>query len=200
MKKIIFSLALLSATASLSAQKSCCLASATELFAGLTGDKEFIESHIEPRYFILDTPLGKTITFKTPAGKQGYAYEIKSATQTDNYLFIFHEWWGLNDYVKQESEKYFAALGNVNVIAVDLYNQKTAVNRDSAAKYMNAVNSNDAGDVIKGAINYAGKKARISTVGWCFGGGWSLQAALLCEKQAQACVMYYGIPKKIKRN
>lgn len=178
-------------------QKNCCaLTASTEQFAELTKDKDFVKSHLEPEPFVLANPSGKDITFKTPAGKEGRAYEIKSSSATNNYVFVFHEWWGLNDYVKQESEKLFNALGNVNVIAIDLYTGKTTTNRDSAAKYMNAVNAKDAEDVIKGAINYVGKKATISTIGWCFGGGWSLQAALLCGKQANACVMYYGMPEE----
>jgi len=48
---------------------------------------------------------------------------------------------------------------------------------------------------VKGAINYAGKNAKIGTVGWCFGGGQSLQATLTAGKQAVATVMYYGMPE-----
>jgi carboxymethylenebutenolidase len=50
--------------------------------------------------------------------------------------------------------------------------------------------------IIKGAITYAGAKAKIYTIGWCFGGGWSLQASLLAGNQAAGCVMYYGMPEK----
>ncbi|MBE0557169.1 MAG: dienelactone hydrolase family protein, partial [Proteobacteria bacterium] len=49
--------------------------------------------------------------------------------------------------------------------------------------------------IISGAIGYAGKDARIGTIGWCFGGGWSLQAALMAREQAKACVVYYGMPE-----
>lgn len=50
--------------------------------------------------------------------------------------------------------------------------------------------------IIQGAISYMGDNARIMTLGWCMGGGWSLQAALLAGKQAAACVVYYGMPEK----
>jgi len=180
-------------------QKSCCaLTASQDAFAGLTKDKDFILSHIEPEPFVLASPAGKEISYKTPAGKTAYAYEIKNAKATDKYIFVFHEWWGLNDYVKQESEKLFNTLGDVNVIAIDLYNKKVATERDSAAKYMQSVNAAEAEDAIKGAITYVGKKAKIATIGWCFGGGWSLQAAIICEKQAKACVMYYGMPEDNK--
>jgi carboxymethylenebutenolidase len=41
-----------------------------------------------------------------------------------------------------------------------------------------------------------GPKAHIATIGWCFGGGWSLQTSLLAGKKAVACVMYYGMPEQ----
>jgi carboxymethylenebutenolidase len=49
--------------------------------------------------------------------------------------------------------------------------------------------------IIKGALDYAGSKAKVGTIGWCFGGGWSLQTALMAGKQTSACVMYYGMPE-----
>ncbi len=33
------------------------------------------------------------------------------------------------------------------------------------------------------------------TIGWCFGGGWSLQTALIGGKQVLGCVMFYGMPE-----
>jgi len=164
----------------------------------LSKDKQFILSHLEPETFFLTDKIGKDINFTTPTGKTGYAYEIKTAKASNNYLFVFHEWWGLNDHVKEEAEKLFNSLGNVNVIAIDLYNKKVATVRDSANKYMNEVKTEAAEDLIKGAINYAGKKASIATIGWCFGGGWSLQCAILAGKQTKACVMYYGMPEENK--
>ncbi|MCW3076303.1 MAG: dienelactone hydrolase family protein [Bacteroidetes bacterium] len=184
---------------SLYGQKSCCSKSlAGETFAQLTNDKNFIAAHLEPEPFHLSDASGKMITYKTPSGKESQAYEIKCDSHSDKYIFVFHEWWGLNDYVKQECEKLFKELKNVNVIAVDLYNKKVATDRDSAAKYMQAVNYDDAEDVIRGVLNYVGKKAHIATIGWCFGGGWSLQCAILAGKQAKSCVMYYGMPEEKK--
>jgi carboxymethylenebutenolidase len=52
--------------------------------------------------------------------------------------------------------------------------------------------------IIEGALTFAGKKAKVATVGWCFGGGWSLQSALIAGKQAKACIIYYGMPEKDK--
>lgn len=178
-------------------QVSCCAKStSTDAFAMLTHDKKFVDTHLEPLPFELANPLGKAISFKTTDGKEGYGYEIKAEKPTDNYIFVIHEWWGLNDYVKQESEKWFNTLGNVNVIAIDLYDKQVATTRDSASKYMGSVKTDRAEAIIKGALTYVGTKANIATVGWCFGGGWSLQTSLLAGKQAKTCVMYYGAPEE----
>lgn len=179
------------------AQTACCSkAGATETFALFTKDKNFVATHLEPTPFTLADPLGKEITFKTPDGGEGYGYEVKAEKYTPNYVFVFHEWWGLNDHIKQEAEKYFKNLKEVNVIAIDLYDKKLTASRDSAAKYMQSVKKERAEAIIKGALNYAGEKANIATVGWCFGGGWSLQASMLAGTHARACVMYYGMPEE----
>jgi len=161
----------------------------------LSHDKKFVASHLEPKPFTLANPMGKEISFKTPDGKEGYGYEIKASTPTDNYVLVVHEWWGLNDYIKQESEKIYSSLGNVNVIAIDMYDKKVASNRDSAGKYMNSLKAERGEALIKGVLTYIGTKANIATIGWCFGGGWSLQASILAGKQGKACVMYYGMPE-----
>ncbi|MEO8711450.1 MAG: dienelactone hydrolase family protein, partial [Parafilimonas sp.] len=49
---------------------------------------------------------------------------------------------------------------------------------------------------------YAGSKAKVFTIGWCFGGGWSLQSAIAGGSNVVGCIMYYGMPetdvKKLK--
>ncbi len=197
MKKIIAISVLSLITIKSFSQNSCCAKPAsTEAFAMLTHNEKFVATHLDPNPFTLPNPIGKNISFKTPDGKEGYAYEIKAKTPTNNYVFVIHEWWGLNDYIKQESEKIYQTLGNVNVIAIDLYDKKVAAVKDSAAKYMQAVKSERAESIIKGVLSYVGTKANIATIGWCFGGGWSMQSALLAGKQSKACVMYYGMPEE----
>jgi|SRR6185437_8346254 len=198
MKNIITTLGLTLAFATNSfGQLSCCAKpSSTNTFAMLSHDKKFVASHLEPIPFILANPIGKEISFKTPDGKEGYGYEIKCAMSTNNYVFVIHEWWGLNDYIKQESEKIFKELGNVNVIAIDMYDKKVATSRDSAGKYMKSLTPERGEAIVKGVVSYVGTKANIATIGWCFGGGWSMQASLLAGKQGKACVMYYGMPEE----
>ena len=202
MKKTVFTLLVFLLTLSLAfAQNkmSCCTkptAEATAQFAMLGNDEGFRMKHENPLPFKLQNPLGKMVIFKTPDGKTGQAYAIKAAKKTDDYLFVFHEWWGLNDYIKQEAERLGKDLGNVNVLAIDLYNGNVATEREQAMKYMQAVTTERARAIINGAIAYAGKDPDIATIGWCFGGSWSLQAAILAGDKAEAAVMYYGMPER----
>lgn len=173
---------------------SCCAQDATDKFAGYASEKEFVMSHTEPLPFTFKSENGKEISFKAPDGTDAYGWEIKPKTKTNAVLFVIQEWWGLNDYIKKESEKFWSDLG-IRVIALDMYDRKVATTREEAAKYMQAMTSERGQNIIKGAINYVGKDAKIFTAGWCFGGGWSLQASILAGKQGAGCVMYYGQPE-----
>jgi carboxymethylenebutenolidase len=205
MKKILtLGAALLSLTFSASAQKmaSCCArpasnlsASATEAFAMLAADKDFSGGHDAPLPYTY-AGEGKMIEFKTPDGAVGHGFEIKSAKPSNKYLFVIHEWWGLNDYIRKEAATFANEMPGVNVIAVDLYDGKVATTPEDAGKYMGEVKTERAQAILKGAQMYAGPKAQLASIGWCFGGGWSLQEALLGGKQTVGCVMYYGMPEK----
>lgn len=179
---------------SLAQTPSCCSAGATQEFAMLASNESFVASHLAPLPFKLEGGKGKMITIKT-AGAKANAYEVKAKKATKNYLIVVHEWWGLNDYIKKEAEHIQDELVNVNVIAIDLYDGKVADNADSAGAYMRAVKDIRAREIINAVIKYAGKDARIASLGWCFGGGWSMQTALMAKTQAVACVMYYGQPE-----
>ena len=195
MNKLIFLMLLsLSFTYIIVAQdKSCCGSDVNIKFAEFSKQQEFRDAHQIPEKFELDNPLGKMINFKTTDDKSANGYFIESKTDTDKFIFVFHEWWGLNDYIKKESDELKNRLGDVNILAIDLYDGKVATNREDAAKYMQSVNNERALSIIKGAINFAGASAKIGTLGWCFGGGWSLQTSIILEEQGKACVMYYGI-------
>ncbi|AIZ63671.1 dienelactone hydrolase [Hymenobacter sp. DG25B] len=179
---------------------SCCAKpaanqQATEAFAMLATNEEFSGGHDAPLPYEYQGP-GEMIEFKTTDGHTARGFEIKSNVRSDKYLFVIHEWWGLNDYIKKEAARFATELKGVNVIALDLYDGKVATTADEAGKLMQAVQTARAEAIIKGAILHAGPKAQIASVGWCFGGGWSLQTALLAGPKAVGCVMYYGMPEK----
>ncbi len=204
MKKIILLGTLLAATVlvyinyTLQESKAalCCDVSASASFNALADDAAFLAKHESPIPFKFESTAGEMITFTATDGKSASAFFLKSPTKSKKYLFVFQEWWGLNEHIRQEAEKYFNDLGDVNVLAIDLYDGKVANSPEDAGKYMQAAEPARLEAIIKGAMNFAGKGAKFSTVGWCFGGGWSLNAALLAGKKAKACVMYYGMPTK----
>ncbi len=196
MKKILFA-ALLLGSGHLMAQ-SCCAISATQKFANMSNDPEFVRAHEEPLPFDYAPENGSDINIKAIDSTDVHLYEIKSKTASNKYIFVIQEWWGLNDYIKKASEDLYKELAaeNVNVIALDLYDNKVATTREDAGKYMGEAKKERIEMIINSTLKYCGKEAKIYTIGWCFGGGWSLQASLLAGKQAAGCVMYYGMPEK----
>jgi carboxymethylenebutenolidase len=174
-----------------------CHTSPTDKFALFASNKDFNDEHLNPRvYTHVSQAGGKMIKFKTPDGQEANGYLIANTKKTNNWIFVFQEWWGLNDNIKQHAEEIFKSLGNVNVIALDMYDGKVATDRENAGKYMQEFKQDRGNAIVKGAMDYAGKNAKIGTVGWCFGGGQSLQATLTAGKQAVATVMYYGMPEE----
>ncbi len=170
--------------------------SATATFAQFASETSFRNLHPLPGAYQHTHAKGKEITFTTPDGKEGTAYFIKAKNNSDQYLLVIHEWWGLNEHIKKESDRLFAELSDVNVMALDLYDGQVATTREEAGKLVQSVKEERAQAIINGAIGYAGKGAAIATIGWCFGGGWSLQATILAGEQSAGCVMYYGMPVK----
>ncbi|CAN5588481.1 dienelactone hydrolase family protein [soil metagenome] len=196
MKKIIVFLLFFVLLAKVNAQMnmSCCLPVATEKYALNTENKDFVAAHLSPLPYTYVGP-GSDVTYATSDGKSAHAWMVKADKPTDHYIFVVHEWWGLNDYIKKESEKMASELG-ANVIALDLYDNQVAADRENAAKIMQSVKTERAMAIIKGAYAYAGENAKVFTIGWCFGGGWSLQTAIEGGKQVVGCIMYYGQPEK----
>ena len=174
---------------------SCYNAETREMITLDALKKGFSSLHTAPINFVLENPKGKNVQYTAADGTTCNAYFIKSKKKSKNWLFVIQEWWGLNDYIKREADKYSDDLKDVNVIALDMYDGKIATSPDSAMKYMSTSKKERLETIVNATINYAGKKANIYTVGWCFGGGWSLQSTILAGKQAKGCVMYYGRPE-----
>lgn len=109
-------------------------------------------------------------------------------------LIVIHEWWGLNDNVRAMADR-LAGEGYM-VLAVDLYGGETADTPAAARALMLEVVEEpaEAQANIRAAYEFleiAGAP-RIGSLGWCFGGGWSLNAAQLFPEDLDASVIYYG--------
>jgi carboxymethylenebutenolidase len=110
-------------------------------------------------------------------------------------IIVIHEWWGLNDNIKAMTRR-LAGEGYV-VLAVDLYGGAVAETPEAAERLMTAMSGEPdaARRNLQQAYDYLEKYAlapRIATIGWCLGGAWSLEAALLYPDMLDAMVMYYG--------
>ena len=110
-------------------------------------------------------------------------------------LIVIHEWWGLNDNIRQTAER-LAAEGYIT-LAVDLYRGESGEAPKEAMRLMTALNEDAEGgrDNLAAAYEYLETvmgASRIGVIGWCLGGRWSLQTALRLPEQIDAMVMYYG--------
>lgn len=138
---------------------------------------------------------GEMVSFPTTDGTDAKAYLLKATSASDQWLFVYQEWWGLNDHIKHQAEVFYDDLGGkVNVIALDMYDGKVTTNPQEAGQIMQSVKEPRLEEIVKGAMKLAGSNAKIANVGWCFGGSWSLKSALLTGNQNIGSVMYYGMP------
>jgi carboxymethylenebutenolidase len=159
MKTFLLVLIIVVATGFAQTKKSCCEDTPSPLMMSVfSNDKSFSLAHPEPIPFTLTDGKGKMITYNTSDGKTGNGYEVKAPKETNKWILVFHEWYGLNDYIKKESEEWCDKL-NVNVLAVDLYDGKVASNNEEAGKYVKEVDMTRSVNIIKGAIDYAGTGA-----------------------------------------
>jgi carboxymethylenebutenolidase len=110
-------------------------------------------------------------------------------------IIVIHEWWGLNDNVRAMADR-LAGEGYI-VLAVDLYGGEVAESPAGARQLMLSVveNPDQASENIRKAyefVNTAAGAPRVGSLGWCFGGGWSLNTAMLFPDELDASVIYYG--------
>jgi carboxymethylenebutenolidase len=110
-------------------------------------------------------------------------------------IIVIHEWWGLNDWVKEQASK-LADQGYVT-LAIDLYRGKVATTPNEAHEFMGGVPQDRAARDLQAAFAYLQsqpnvKKDRVGAIGWCMGGGYALHLALDQPKLA-ADVINYGV-------
>jgi carboxymethylenebutenolidase len=142
----------------------------------------------------------ETVTYATVDGRpvQGFLARPAGVKGPLPGLIVIHEWWGLNDNVRDETKR-LAAEGYV-ALAVDLYGGQVADTPPAALKLSMALSREPAPaeDNLRQAYRWLEQEAkapRIGTIGWCMGGRWSLRTALLLPEQVDATVIYYGSVK-----
>jgi carboxymethylenebutenolidase len=137
---------------------------------------------------------GKSVSYKSGGDTvQGILYTPEGKGPFPA-LVVIHEWWGLNDWVKEQAAK-LADEGYVT-LAIDLYRGKVATTPDEAHEIMRGVPEDRAALDLHAAVEFLKsrsevKKNRIGSIGWCMGGGYSLDVALQ-EPTLAAAVINYG--------
>ena len=162
-----------------------------EVIAGLAG-LSLATVLADPRLARAAAASLETVALTTAGGRQvGAALAVPAATPAPAVLLV-HEWWGLNDQIKSVA----AELGRLGylALALDLFGGKVATTPDEAKKLIEGVDGATATDKVKSWAAWLKAEpranGRLATIGWCFGGGWALNAAL--AEPADATIVYYG--------
>ena len=139
----------------------------------------------------------ETVEYVTIDGQtiNGYYAYPEAATEPLPGILAIHEWWGLNENIEAMTRR--LAGEGYQVLAVDLYQGQVAETPEVAKQLVSQVAQNPlaANANITKAYDYLATEQqapKIASIGWCFGGSWSLETALLFPQELDAVVIYYG--------
>ena len=147
----------------------------------------------------------ETVTYEAGGATcKGFLAHDDTAKEPRPGVLVVHEWWGLNDYIRERTRQ-LAALGYV-ALAVDMYGDgKTAETPDDAGALMNASLGDRASlearfaaarDLL--AVHPGCDRSRIAAVGYCYGGAVVLHAARL-GMDLKAVVSFHGALSSMHR-
>jgi carboxymethylenebutenolidase len=138
---------------------------------------------------------GKSVELTLASGKTSTAYVARPKGQPHGGLLLLHEWWGLNDWVKSEADRW-AAQGYL-VLAPDFFGGTVTTDADEAQKLFSALDEKAATEVEVAGVEWLARALpgkKIATLGWSMGGGQSLNASLASPGKVSGTVIYYGLP------
>ena len=137
------------------------------------------------------------VTYGTGEGApfSGYLAKPVDATEPLPGLIVIQEWWGLNDNIRTMTRR-LAAEG-YTALAVDLYDGEVATTREQARTLVQAALQNPERLTQNAIAAHAylateQQAPKVGSIGWCFGGTWSLNTALALPTELDAAVIYYG--------
>ena len=160
------------------------------------------------RIFLFAVIFVSSVAMASPATSKNVSY--KSGNETVHgalytpagigpfpALVVIHEWWGLNDWVKEQAQK-LADQGYVT-LAVDLYRGKVATQPDQAHELARGLPEDRAMRDLRAAVAYLQSQKnvdpkKVGSIGWCMGGGWSMALAEHEPSLAVAVVNYGQLP------
>lgn len=142
---------------------------------------------------------GGPVTYGTAfSGYEVWPEQADSIGQTDAALpgvLLIHEWWGLNDNIRAHARQ--LAGEGYRVLAVDLFGGRVAEDPQTAQGYVQQAMQNErvALENLEAAYTHLTETrgaADVAVMGYCFGGGMALNAALALPEDLDALVIYYG--------
>jgi carboxymethylenebutenolidase len=142
---------------------------------------------------------GRMTTFQGN-GSTHQGYLAPSRTGSGPGVIVIQEWWGLVGHIKSVADR-FAEAG-FSALAPDFYHGKTTAEPDEAGSMMMALNIDEAGQVIRGAVDAllaepTTIQGSVGVVGFCMGGQLALYAACI-DPSVGACVDFYGVHPEVR--
>ena len=112
-------------------------------------------------------------TLTLSGGREVAAYLSRPAKKPAPVIMLVHEWWGLNDQIKNVTRG--LAQEGFLVLAVDLMDGRVATTRNDAKRLMGRVGRTEILELSKKSLRWLkaqpDSNGRVATLGWCFSGG-----------------------------
>lgn len=137
------------------------------------------------------------LSFNTANGPTTAYVAIPEEGVEKKSVVLIHEWWGLNDHIKDIASRY--ASEGFMVIAPDLYRGVVLTDPKDAGKAMHDLKIEDGLDTIKCAMDAARGRYGLNhfgVTGYCMGGTFAMRAACELEGVSAAAIFYGDIPEE----
>jgi carboxymethylenebutenolidase len=137
-----------------------------------------------------DPTVVHQITLTTPLGTTLDAY-VAGPEDAPFGILLLHDYWGLNDSMRQWVQRY-AAKG-YRALAIDVFDGRKTGKQWLAQEIMGAIDPEWVRyDVLAGLKYLKAPNRKVATMGWGYGGWQSFQAALIAPNEVSATVIWYG--------
>lgn len=129
--------------------------------------------------------------------RSGYLAHPQTAMALPGLLLV-HEWWGLNDHIKEVARRY--AREGFFTLAVDLYDGRVTRDSTEASQWMGALQPEEGVRKIRAAFTHVRsqtfiKGGRVGITGFCMGGSFALLAACHIPELKASAPFYGDIPQ-----
>lgn len=122
---------------------------------------------------------------------KGYTALVGGPVNSNKGVVIVHDWFGITDLTNESINRLIDQ--GIRVIAVDLYNGKSATTHDEAKALQKSLDTNDVQKAILAAVkNLKSDKRRVAVVGYSAGAKFALKAAAENSSDIHAVALIYG--------